>query len=220
MNFSPTQDSILTSLKRCTCATAAQLAAFADVQVPAISKAVAPLLAERIVTIEDVLRPAVYRLAWRGAVYVGATTVAAKRRPTASTLMHHCHRNAAEIVLATQFPDFKFLPRATMLRQGLRPSHGEHGAVDGNNTAYCVLLDDYLMPSYRLRRAWERRHTPDANYFNDPTGGRWCDIVNQYLVVTTDARQTERHTKWAVTNAIPASIETIAPLWPGVGVCA
>lgn len=220
MNLSPAQDAILTSLKRCTCATAAQLAAFAGVQVPAISKAVGPLLDERFVVIEDVLRPAVYRLAWRGAVYVGATTVAAKRRPTASTLMHYCHRNAAELTLSAHISGFKFLPRSTMLRQGLRPSHGEHGAIDKNNTAYCVLLDDYLMPSYRLRRTWDRRHTPDGNYFEDSTGRRWRDIVNQYLVVTTDSRQAERHEKWAVKNEIPVLVETIPPLWPGVGVCA
>ena len=90
------------------------------------------------------------------------------------------------------------------------PGHGEHGAVDGSGTSWFVLLDDFLMGSERIARAWRRRHTPNAKYGPDPTGRAWGEVAQRFLVVTTDWAQAELHRTRILRDRLPAEIMTQA----------
>src|SRR5674476_938478 len=99
------------------------------------------------------------------------------------------------------------------LKLGVNPAFGEHGAIDEAGTSWFVLLDDYLMTSDRISRAWTRRHTPNKKHWLDPTGRTWCDVAQRFLVVSTDEQHTMRHREWILKTSLPAEVMHLKPLW-------
>lgn len=191
-----TRESIMDVLTHNDFATPAQLAALCEVQLPAISKAMQQLASKSLIVVETGFRPAILRLSCTGARTMDKVLTSGKRTPSASVQQHACHRNEVGMVLSDKYPGFAWTPKLQLLRHGLRPAIGEHGATDQTGRSYLVLLDDYMMAPNRILRTWARRHAPDMNHTHDHTGQRWCDLANQFIVATTSERQAERHQKW------------------------
>lgn len=218
-----TRDNIMAQLSMNDFATPAQLAAFCDVQMPAISKATKLLQSQSMIVTEEGFRPAVLRLSFKGARMMGKVLSSGKRSPSAAVQQHACHRNEAALILSKEYAGFQWTPKTQILAHGLRPALGEHGAIDNEGRAHLVLLDDYLMSSDRILRSWTRRHAPDTNHYPVHNGQRWCDLANNFVIATTDTEQAKRHQQW-ITNynkngregddGLPEiEIITIAPLW-------
>jgi len=218
-----TRDNIMAQLSMNDFATPAQLAAFCDVQMPAISKAMKQLQSQSMVVTEEGFRPAVLRLSFKGARMMGKVLPSGKRSPSAAVQQHACHRNEAALILSKKYAGFQWTPKTQILAHGLRPALGEHGAIDNDGRAHLVLLDDYLMSSDRIMRSWTRQHAPDTNHYPLHNGQRWCDLANNFVIATTDSEQAKRHHQW-ITNytkkgragdsRLPdIDIITIAPLW-------
>jgi hypothetical protein len=211
--FNAVQKCVLEQLARVQYATHAQLAYWCGVQTPAISKAVKVLLESGLVDGELTARPSILRLTQTAGRILQVPMPSGCYHSSWSVMAHACHRNAAGEILASENQGFRFLPRLTMLKQGLNPGHGDHGAVDDSGTSWYVLLDDYMMGSDRIKRSWTRRHTPTLKYWPDHTGRAWSEVVQRFLVVTTDADQAARHRKWILRDQLPADVMIIKPLW-------
>ena len=204
-------------------ATPAQLATLCQVQPPAISKALKQLEDQSLVINESGFRPNILRLSAQGARVMDTRQPAGRRTPSASVQQHACHRNEAGLLLARKYPGFHWTPKAQLLAHGLRPAIGEHGAIDRAGLSILVLLDDYVMAPGRILRTWQRRHTPDIAYTRDPTGRRWCDLANHFIVVTNSRQQADRHRAWiesynrqckdTVDRLPDIELLTIEPLW-------
>jgi hypothetical protein len=193
-----TRDKIMMQLSVSDFATPAQLAAFCDVQIPAISKATKQLQIQHMVVLEEGFRPSVLRLSFKGARMMGRVLSSGKRNPSAAVQQHACHRNEVALILSKKYPGFQWTPKAQLLAHGLRPALGEHAATDHSGRAHLVLLDDYQMASNRIARSWTRRHTPDTNHYPVHNGQRWCDLANNFVIATTCDAQAGRHQKWIV----------------------
>ncbi|NOY71186.1 MAG: hypothetical protein GXP14_02225 [Gammaproteobacteria bacterium] len=192
-----TKDNIMTQLSMNDFATSAQLAAFCDVQLPAISKATRQLQSQSMIVTEAGFRPAVLRLSFKGARMMGKTLPSGKRSPSAAVQQHACHKNEAALILSRKYPGFQWTQKDQLLAHGLRPAQGEHAATDRRGRAHLILLDDYQMASNRILRSWTRRHTPDTNHYPVHNGQRWCDLANNFVVATTSVEQADRHQQWA-----------------------
>ena len=191
-----TRDNIMAQLTMNDFATPAQLAAFCDVQLPAISKATKQLQSQRMIVMEEGFRPAVLRLSFKGARMMGRTLPSGKRSPSAAVQQHACHRNEAALLLSRKYPGFAWTDKKQLLAHGLRPARGEHAATDNRGCSHLVLLDDYQMVSNRILRSWTRRHTPDTHHYPVHNGQRWCDLANNFVVATTSVEQAGRHQQW------------------------
>jgi hypothetical protein len=128
-------------------------------------------------------------------------------------MAHACHWSEVQTLMAKSHPGFRGLSRETLLKHGLCPGFGEHGAVDETGQAWLVVLDDYLMGSDRLTRAWTRRHAPSQRHWPDAAGRMWGEVVNQFLVVSTDEANAGRHRAWVMKHGLPAEVVYLSPLW-------
>ena len=191
-----TRDGIMEQLAINEFATPAQLAALCQVQLPAISKAIKQLQTQSMIVTEPGFRPSVLRLSFKGARMLGKRLPSGKRSPSAAVQQHACHRNEAALVLSEKYEGFQWTPKSQLLSHGLRPALGEHAATDAEGCAHLVLLDDYLMTSDRILRSWTRRHTPDTRHYPVHIGQRWCDLANNFVIVTTSEDQAHRHQTW------------------------
>lgn len=210
----PLQRRVLEQLAAVQCATLSQVCAFIDYKNQThISTAANDLANFGLIEIEPFTRPRIYRIAYPGCALLGSPNPSGRRLPSWSVMAHLCHRNDLAIVMAKAVPGFRFLSRLALLEQGFNPGHGEHGAVDDNGTSWFVLLDDYLMGSERIARAWRRRHTPNQKHWPDPAGRAWGEVAQRFLVVTTDAGQAELHRARILRDRLPAEIMIIKPLW-------
>lgn len=208
-----TQRAALDTLGRVRFATEAQLAHWCGVGVPAINKTLSKLLDAGLVTVENNARPAVWRLSHTGARITNCPLPSGRRQASWSVMAQACHANETEILLREQYPGFQFLARRRLLAQGFNPAHGEHAGSDAARVSALVLVDDHLMPSERLTRAWTRRHAPDPKLWPDPAGKRWADVMQRYLVACTDERHAQQHQRWIDSHGLPADVVVIKALW-------
>ena len=211
--LSDLQHRILTTLGRVGFATEAQLAYWGGVQVPAVSKALAKLVEARFVVGEAQVRPVIFRLTHAGARVARTRVASGRRYPSWSVMAHAGHTNQTEIALRARYPGLQFFDRLTLLKQGFNPAFGEHAGVDAGGVSSLVLVDDYLMGSERISRVWTRRHRPARAYWPAGTGREWREVVQRFIVATTDGRQAEAHTAWITDQGIPADVMTIKALW-------
>lgn len=207
------QKRVLQALARAQFATQAQLARLTDAQPSHTSTAINALLDVGLVDGTLTTRPAVLHLTSAGARLAGVVMPSGRRQASWSVMAHACHLTEAAASLAASNPGFRFLSRLELLRQGFNPGHGEHGAIDASGTAWFVLLDDYQMGSDRIARAWSRRHRPNPKHWPDPTGKTWREVVQRFLVVTTDPDQAERHQLAIDAAHLPADLLVIEALW-------
>lgn len=217
MRRSPTipklQQNILERLADVQYATNAQLARWCKVQAPAITKSVQQLLADDLVDGSLLTRPMILHLTYAGGKLLNKPQPYGRRHASWSVMAHACHLNAVQEAMLGSHPEFRFLAREVLFKQGLNPAFGEHGAVDGEGRAWFILLDDYLMSSDRISRSWTRRHTPNLKYWPDHAGRAWCDVVNRFLVACTDDHHAKRHREWILKNRLPAEVMQLPPLW-------
>lgn len=210
----PIHAALLERLAVVRCATQGQLQAFCSIkQQPDASAALTFLAEVNLIEVEAYSCPRIYRISRTGCGLLGVASPSGDRRLSWSVMAHHCHRNQVALALAKEVPGFRFLSRLELLKLGFNPGHGEHAAVDGSGRSWFVLLDDYLMGSERIARAWERRHTPNAKYWADYTGRAWNEVVQRFLVVTTDEGQAARHRARILRDRLPAEVISIKPLW-------
>lgn len=207
------QKRILEQLAAVHFATQSQLAAMCGAAQPNVSVATTALYNLGLIEGELFAKPRIFYISRAGCDLLGVPPPSGRRLPSWSVMAHACHRNEVAAVLASATPGFRFLSRPTLYRQGFNPGHGEHGATDDAGGAWFVLLDDFLMGSDRIARAWTRRHTPNRKYWPDHTGRAWCDVVQKFLVATTDEGQAERHRTRIGRERLPAEVMTIKPLW-------
>ncbi|MHB8453228.1 MAG: hypothetical protein ACYDDO_00755 [Acidiferrobacterales bacterium] len=205
---------ILQNLGRVDFATRGQLAYWCKVQRPTISRAASELFELGLVETNWQTRPAIWYLSHAGAAMINVVLPAGRRRLSWSIMSHACHRNAVEIALHDHYGEFRFLPRRVLLKQGFNPTHGEHAGIDATGKSWFVLVDDYLMNSRRIARAWRRRHTPELKYWPDATGRAWCEVMHRYIVACTDPIQAATHRVWLADCDIPADVIDIPALWP------
>lgn len=217
MRRSPTipklQQNILERLADVQYATNAQLARWCKVQAPAITKAVQQLIAEDLVDGSLLTRPMILHLTYAGGKLLNKPQPYDRRHASWSVMAHACHANAVQEKMLEKHPSFRFVSRVDLLKQGFNPGHGEHGAVDDSGIAWFVLLDDFMMGSDRIARAWTRRHAPNRKYWPDHTGRAWCEVVQRFLVVCTDSQHAIRHREWILKKRLPAEVMQLTPLW-------
>jgi hypothetical protein len=211
--LSDLQQRILERLADVRFSTNAQLASWCKVQAPAITKAVQWLIYLGLIEGSLTTRPMILHLSYGGGQFLNKPQPYDRRYASWSVMAHACHANAVQEMLLKEYPGFRFLSRDQLLRQGFNPGHGEHGAIDDSGVAWFVLLDDFMMGSDRIARAWMRRHAPNRKYWPDHTGRAWRDVVQRFLVVCTDDHHAERHRKWILKNHLPAEVRQLTPLW-------
>ena len=207
------QHCILEQLARVQYATRPQLAYWCGVTVQAISTSAQGLFEQSLIDGSLFSRPMIWGLTHAGGKVLDISMPSGGRASSWSVMAHACHLNAIEITFAKQHPGFRIVSRKALLKRGLNPAFGEHAAVDASGNTWFVLLDDYMMPSYRIARSWMRRHTPNLKYWPDHTGRAWSEVAHLFLVVSTDTRQAERHITWIEKKGIPAHVSSIQALW-------
>jgi len=207
------QKKILGCLAALQFATSNQLARLSESQPSHVSTALKSLLNSGLIDGSLHTRPMVVHLTPAGARVLGVPLPAGRRRASWSVMAHACHRNEAARALSEQHPGFRFLSHVELWKQGFNPGHGEHAAVDAAGCAWFVLLDDYMMSSDRISRAWTRRHTPNRKYWPDETGRMWRDVVQRFLIVCTDDDHAKRHADWISKERLPADLLVIGALW-------
>jgi hypothetical protein len=207
------QNLILEQLVNVRFATSRQLASMGGAQASNTSSALKELL--NIGLIDGFLhsRPMILHLTSAGCRLMGAPMPPGRHHASWPVMAHACHRNAAAGMLAARHPGFAFLSRQDLLRAGFNPGHGEHAAKDATGKSWFVLLDDNLMGSERIRRAWTRRHVPNQKYWPDATGRKMSEVAQGFLVVSTDEANAERHRARILKDQLPADVLTIKPLW-------
>lgn len=207
------QHGILDTLGRVNYATAGQFAHWHQVSVSAISRVLAKLIDAGLVRCEDNSSPSIWRLSFRGASVIRTPLPAGRRYPSWSVMAHGCHRNATEIALQSRFPEFGFLSRLALMKQGFNPAHGEHAGVDTRGTSTFVLLDDYLMQPERIAHSWGRRHTPNRKYWPDPAGRVWGEVMQRFIIVSTDPLHLNNHREFLAEHPLPADLLYVEALW-------
>jgi len=217
MRRSPTlpklQNLILEQLVQVQYATSAQLQQLCGAQQPDISRAVRALIEAGLVDGILLTRPMILHLTPISGQLLGVRLPARRRNATWSVMAQACHLNELQELMHKKHAGFRFLSRVELLKLGFNPAFGEHGAVDDAGTAWFVLLDDYLMTSDRISRAWTRRHTPNKKHWLDPTGRTWRDVAQRFLVVSTDEQHAMRHREWILKTSLPAEVMHIKLLW-------
>ena len=211
--LSDLQQRILERLADVRFSTNIQLANWCKVQAPAITKAVQRLTDFGLVEGSLTSRPMILHLSYAGGQILNKPQPYDRRYASWSVMAHACHANAVQEMMLQEHPGFRFLSRKELLKQGFNPGHGEHVAIDDAGITWIVLLDDFMMGSDRINRAWTRRHTPNMKYWPDPTGRKWCDVVQRFLVVSTDDQHAERHHNWILNHRLPAEVMRLTPLW-------
>lgn len=210
-NLSPLQHRILEKLSVLHFATPTQLGELCGGAQPNVSVALTALFNAGLIEGELFAKPRIYYISRAGANLLGVSPPSGRRLPSWSVMSHACHRN--QVATAGISSGFCFLSRVALLKQGFNPGHGEHAASDDAGTAWFVLLDDFMMGSDRIARAWTRRHSPNKKYWPDPMGRTWREVVQKFLVVTTDEKQAARHRARILRDQLPAEVLTIKPLW-------
>lgn len=206
------QNAVLQGLGRMAFATANQLQYWSGLSLAPIRKALVPLQEANFIQATKSARPHIFRLTRSGARVVDTALPSGGREPSWSVLTHTCHKNQVEIVLRQSLFKFKFLNKSVLLRLGLNPSFGEHAAfVDGK--IVFVLLDDYLMPSYRIQRAAWRFHVKNTNYCDLNVALTWQKVYKRFLIATTDKNQEKKHARWIKRNQFNAELVYVQPLW-------
>lgn len=209
----PLERAILERLAILHFATLPQLAVMCGADYTRVSRMATRLDEFGLIEVEHHARPKIYRISRPGSDVVGLPPPSGRRLPSWSVMAHACHRNAFALAMADQVPGFRLLSRLALLKQGFNPGHGEHAATDDAGAAWFILLDDFLMGSDRIARAWRRRHSPNQKYWPDPTGRTWAEVVQKFVVVTTDDAQAEKHRARILRDRLPAEVMTIKPLW-------
>lgn len=205
---------ILERLAEVQYSTNAQLARWCGVDARRISEGIQKLLAANLVDGSLLTRPMILHLTPAGGRLLGVSLPAGRRHASWSVMTHACHRTAVQELMLKKHAGFRFLSRTELLKQGLNPAFGEHGGIDEAGTSWFVLLDDYMMtPDVRIPRSWTRRHTPNKQYWPDPTGRAWHDVAQYFMVVCTDEQHAVRHRAWILKNKLPAEVVQIKPLW-------
>lgn len=204
---------LLQHLGRMRFAAAHQLAYWCQVHLTTITRRLNILLSEGLVSGHRHSRPAIWYLSYGGAKVIQQPMPAERRLASWSVMAHACHTNETELALRQRHTEFKFMDRFSLLRQGFNPAHGEHAGVDMNKVSYFVLIDDYAMTSDRIEHSWTRRHVPQQKYWPDPAGRTWHEVVNKYVVVTTDSYRAPLHQTYVAKNHLPADVMTIKGLW-------
>ena len=207
------QNLILEQLAQLQYATPPQLKRLCGSQQPDISRAVTALTEAGLIDGSLQTRPMILHLTSLGAKLLNVSLPAGKRHASWSVMAHACHLNELQQMMVNQHAGFRFLSRVELLKQGLHPAFGEHGAFDGKGRSWFVLLDDYLMTSDRITRSWTRRHAPNQKHWHDPTGRAWRDVVQRFLVVATDEEHAARHRQWIVESELPAEVMLLKSLW-------
>ena len=133
---------ILDQLAQVRFATNTQLVKLCDSHASHVSTAVKELLNVGLIDGSLLTRPMILHLTHAGGRQLDVPMPSGRRHASWSVMAHACHRNAAGEILATENNGFRFLSRLTLLKQGLNPGHGEHGATDDTGKAWFVLLDD------------------------------------------------------------------------------
>lgn len=204
---------ILEQLTKIKFATPEQLSRLCNSKPQNISTAVNELINADLLGGSLLSRPMILHLTPAGYRRMGEPMPSGRRHSSWSVMAHACHVNAVAEILATENKGFRFLSRLALLKQGFNPGHGEHGATCDSGTSWFVLLDDYFMGSDRIKRSWTRRHTPNLKYWPDYTGHAWREVVQRFLVVTTDTDHAARHQKVILKERLPAKVLLIKPLW-------
>ncbi len=211
--LSQTQNTILAKLGEVQYATPKQLQDWCGVKQSTIYDANNVLLNEGLIDGYLHSRPAILHLTTVGGRLLDRALPAGRRNASWSVMSHACHLSEVQTLMAASRPGFRMLSREDMFKQGLNPAFGEHGAIDDEGKSWFVLLDDYLMTSDRISRSWTRRHTPSKKHWPDPTGRVWRDVVQKFLVVSTDEPNAVRHRAWVLKNRLPADVVQLTPLW-------
>ena len=214
--LSDTSRNALSNLDRLQFATCEQLRYWVDVSQPTMSITLSKLASSDYVKVDKSIKPFIYSLTQSGRRAIG-TKAPKKAFYSTSVMRHTCHRNQAEIVLRGVYERMTFQSRKVWFKKGLNPAHGEHGAKDLNGYTL-VLLDDYLMDSYRIGHSWTRPHAANERYWADSQIRHWRDVVDRYLVVTTDEGQRERHLSFIEKSQLSDTVNIlhVEPLWENV----
>jgi hypothetical protein len=207
------QKKIMEQLHLVNYATNLQLAKLCNSYPSNISNAIKALLNVGYIDGSLLTRPMILHLTATGARYLKKPLPAGRRHASWSDMAHACHLNEIREILFLEQKGFRFLIRQDLLKHGLNSAHGEHLGIDGAGKNWLVLLDDYGMASDRIKRSWVRKHTPVLKYWPDYTGRTWKDVVQRFLVVTTDKDQANRHLEYILENKLPADVKIIKPLW-------
>lgn len=200
---------VLEILGRVDFATLEQLTHWHRCQRPAVTKAVARMATLGLVDVLRTARPHILGPTGRGRRAGGLPESSGHGVRSFAARAHCCHRNAAEIRLATHFPGFRFARREALYPLGLNPCHGEHWGRGEDGVWTLVLLDDYLMPPTRIPRAWARRHRPRAGYA-DPVPRYPGDFAERLVVIATDAAQAARHRRYLERADVRGAFRTSA----------
>jgi hypothetical protein len=192
--------------------TSTQLAYWCDCTRMTVDRRLAMLCAAGLVKAEKHWRPFVFALSAAGSAAAAKPRPAGNHQASWSVMSHACHAAQIEIDLH-QARGFKLLDRLMLLKQGFNPAHGEHAGVDDTKTSTFVLLDDYGMQSHRIDHVWTRRHTPHEKHWPDPTGRVWSEVVNRFVVATTDPKQADRHRRYIESRGVAAAVMMVRDLW-------
>jgi len=212
----PVAREVLTTLDRLQFATMDQLVYWVQIKQPAMSKTLRQLCDGGQVSVDRALRPHIYSL-----TNVGRRAIASKAPKkivrSAAVMRHICHRNQSEMMLRQRYERMTFQSRTAWFKYGLNPAHGEHGAKDVDGYTL-VLLDDYLMDSSRIAHSWTRPHAANDRYWSHPQIRHWRDVVNRFVVVSTDEGQCERHQGYIEKKGLDDSVRVlhVEPLWENI----
>jgi len=206
---------LISTLTRLKFATREQLAYWCKTPSVTIFKHLATLEEARLVAAHRHRRPAIWKIKPLAAALMLTSRPSGGRQSSLSVMTHACHTNEVEIML-NKDPDskgFRFMEQTELFKRGLNPAHGEHVGVDDAKKAYLVLLDDYTMKPERIGHAFARAHHPPRQLFSGNRNLKYSQIVNYYIVATTDEFRAAQHATWIKRHEIPARVITIKPLW-------
>jgi len=208
-----TQKHMMKILSRLMFATFDQLAYWAKIKKPAVSEAVKVLLRNGLVTVMDEVKPYIVQITHAGARVAGTQLPSGKTYFSWSAKTHRIYRNDAEILLRRSKRGFVMQNRYFHYSLGLNPTHGEHSAVDASDHHYFCMLDDYRMQANRMKHAWNRRHSPNSDYFDDVKGFRWRDVCQSMLIFSTDADQLHQYQHYCSGTELSANFYYLKPRW-------
>jgi len=159
----------------------------------------------------DDIRPKVYRLSRKGALLHGF-----KHRawPSMSIIKQQCALNQIEWHLREKLNQVRVLSREQLQLEGFFPAHAEYVLEFWQSTSaqekqrMLIVIDDYGMPSERLKRIWGRRHL-------EKQGGvkTYKNFVSHWLVFCSDEALLERHKTYANNHQLPIQCHFIKPIW-------
>ena len=208
-----TQKDMMKTLSRVMFVTFDQLTYWVNIKKPAASEAVKVLADHGLVKVLDKVKPYIIQITHAGARVSGTRLPSGKTYFSWSAQTHRIYRNDAEILLRGSKAGFAMQNRYFHYSLGLNPTHGEHSAIDADDRHYFCMLDDYRMQTNRLIHAWQRRHTPNRDYFDAHKGFRWKDICQSVLIFSTDADQLQRYKAFCHGAEFSADFYYIKPRW-------